>query len=74
VVADAHAHIQMLVSVVKMATVLEVCTKEEQPSVLLFFRGQEHSMQRIFIKNCSVFIVGNVCGVKQFTTGWQTFL
>jgi hypothetical protein len=33
--ADRHAHIQRLVSVVKMATVLE-CTIEEQRSVALF--------------------------------------
>jgi hypothetical protein len=29
-VADAHAHVQRLDSVTKMATVLEECTKEEQ--------------------------------------------
>jgi hypothetical protein len=36
-VADAHAHIQWLVSVVKMATVLEGCTTEEQNSVVRSF-------------------------------------
>jgi hypothetical protein len=35
-VADAHAHVQRLVSVVKMATVLEECTNEEQSSVVRF--------------------------------------
>jgi hypothetical protein len=35
--ADTHAHVQRLVSVVKMATVLEVCTAEEQRSFVLFF-------------------------------------
>jgi hypothetical protein len=30
----ADAHVQRLVSVVKMATVLEVCTNEEQRSVV----------------------------------------
>jgi hypothetical protein len=35
-VADAHAHVQRLVSVVKLATVLEVCTTEEQRSVVRF--------------------------------------
>jgi hypothetical protein len=39
-VADAHAHIQRLVSVVKMVTVLEVCTAEEQHSVMCFFVGK----------------------------------
>jgi hypothetical protein len=36
-VADTHVHVQRLVSVVKMATVLEECTTKEQPSVVLFF-------------------------------------
>jgi hypothetical protein len=33
-VADAHAHVQRLVSAVEMATVLEVCITEEQRSLL----------------------------------------
>jgi hypothetical protein len=36
-VADAHAHVQRLVSVVNMATVLEDCTTEEQHSVVRFY-------------------------------------
>jgi hypothetical protein len=39
-VADAHTHVQSLVSVVKMATVLEVCATEEQRSVLRFLWGK----------------------------------
>jgi hypothetical protein len=35
-VADAHAHVQRLVSVVKVATVLEEYTTEEQRSVVRF--------------------------------------
>jgi hypothetical protein len=35
-VADAHAHVQTLVSVVKMATVLEEYTTEEQRSLVSF--------------------------------------
>jgi hypothetical protein len=35
-VADAHAHVQRLVTVVKMAPVLEECTPEEQRSVVRF--------------------------------------
>jgi hypothetical protein len=35
-VADAHAHVQRLVSEVKLATVLEECTNEEHRSVLHF--------------------------------------
>jgi hypothetical protein len=33
-VADMHAHVQGLVSVVKIATVLEECTNEDQHSVV----------------------------------------
>jgi hypothetical protein len=43
-VADAHAHVQRLVSVVKMATVLEeLCTTEEQPSVVNFLWAKKLS-------------------------------
>jgi hypothetical protein len=35
-VGDVHANIQRLVSVVKMTTVLEECTTEEQRSVVRF--------------------------------------
>jgi hypothetical protein len=67
-VADAHAHVQKLVSVVKMATVLEECTIEEQRSVVRFCR-QKDSMQRTFIKKFFLFAVRSVCCLKQFTTG-----
>jgi hypothetical protein len=50
-VADAHAHVQRLVSVVKMATMVEECTTAEQRSVVLVFR-QKDLVQRIFIKKC----------------------
>jgi hypothetical protein len=36
-VADVHAHVQRLVSVVKMSTVLEEYTTEEQISAVRFF-------------------------------------
>jgi hypothetical protein len=39
-VADAHARVQRLVSVVKMAIVLEECSTEEQRSFVLFFVGK----------------------------------
>jgi hypothetical protein len=68
-VAKAHAHVQRLVLVDKMVTVLEVFTTEDQRSVVL-----RDSMQRIFIKKCFLFTVGSVCRVKRFTTGRQTFL
>jgi hypothetical protein len=35
-VADAHAHVQRLISIIKMATVLEECTIKEQRSVMRF--------------------------------------
>jgi hypothetical protein len=60
------------VSVVKMATILEGCTTEEQRSVVSFC-GQKDSMQRIFIKKCFRFVLGSVYRVKRFTTRWQTF-
>jgi hypothetical protein len=71
-VANEHAHVQRMVSVVKMATVLEECTNEEQRSVVRFC-GQKDSMQRILIKKCFLFTVGSVCRIKRFTSGWQKF-
>jgi hypothetical protein len=59
-VTDAHAHIQRLLSVVKMATVLEVYTTEEHHYVVHILWAKD-SMQRIFIKKCSLFTVGSVC-------------
>jgi hypothetical protein len=49
-VVDAHGHIQKLVSVVKMATVLEECNTKEQPSVVHYLRGKMDTMQMIFTK------------------------
>jgi hypothetical protein len=39
-VAVAYAFVQRLVSVVKMANVLEECTTEEQSSLVPFFMGK----------------------------------
>jgi hypothetical protein len=61
-----HAHVQMLVSVVKMVPMLEGCISEEQ-CFLVRFCGQKDSMQRIFIKKCLLFTVGSVCRIKWFT-------
>jgi hypothetical protein len=49
-VAGGHGHVQRVVSVVKMVTVLEECTTGEKHSVVRFFCGQKESIQRIFIK------------------------
>jgi hypothetical protein len=60
-VADAHAHVQRLVSVVKMVTVsIEKCTAEEQRSVMRSFCEQKDSMQRILIKKCFLFLLWEV--------------
>jgi hypothetical protein len=42
-VADAHEHVQRLVSVVKMATMLEDCTTEEQLSVVRCFSARKRT-------------------------------
>jgi hypothetical protein len=61
-VADAHAYVQRLVSVAKMATMLEEYSTEEQRSVMCFFVCvQKDSVQRIFAKKCFLFTVGSVC-------------
>jgi hypothetical protein len=72
-VADAHAHVQTLVSLVKMATVHEEYITEEHRCVVRFC-GQKNSMQRIFIRKCFLFNMGGVCRVQRVTAGWQTFL
>jgi hypothetical protein len=55
-------HVQRLVSLVKMVTVLEKYSTEEQRSVVHFF-GQKDSMQTMLIKKCFLFTVGSVCRV-----------
>jgi wyosine [tRNA(Phe)-imidazoG37] synthetase (radical SAM superfamily) len=69
-VVEAHAHIQRLVSVVKMATVLEVCTTEEQRSVVRFLLVKGVNAEDIHKNKCFLFTVGRVRCVKCFTTGW----
>jgi hypothetical protein len=71
-VVATYAHVQRLISVIKMVTVLEYTT-EEQRSVLRFC-GQKDSMRRIFIKKCFLFMVGSVCRLKRFTTGSRNSL
>jgi hypothetical protein len=63
-VADAHAHVQRLVSVVNMETMLEECNTEEQRSVVHFCR-QNDLMQGIFIYKCYLFTVGLLSKVVQ---------
>jgi hypothetical protein len=47
-------HVQRLVSVLKMATMIEACTTEEQRSVVRFL-GLKDSMQRVFIEMFPVY-------------------
>jgi hypothetical protein len=68
-----HAHVQRLVSVVKIATVLEEYTNKEQSSVVRFC-GQQDSMQRMFTKKCFLFMVASVCHVHKFITGSRNCL
>jgi hypothetical protein len=65
-------HVQKLISVVKMAIVLEECIIVEQRSVVRFM-GKKDSMQNTFIKKCFLFMVGSVCHIKWIIIGWQTF-
>jgi hypothetical protein len=56
-----------------MATVLEECTTQKQPSVVRFFVGKNDSIQKIFIKKYFVFMIGTVCRVKRFSLGVKRF-
>jgi hypothetical protein len=51
-----------------MVTVLEECNTEEQKCVVRFLWANGLDA-KTFIKKCSLFIVGSVCRVKQFTAG-----
>jgi hypothetical protein len=72
-VAEAHAHVQRLISVVKMATML-VCTTEEQGSLLRFLCVQKDLMQSIFIKKWFLFTVGSTGRIKRFSLGGKNFI
>jgi hypothetical protein len=54
-----------------MVTVLEDCTTEEQPSIVIFFCvwAKGHSAADIYKE---IFTMGSVCRVKRFITEWQT--
>jgi hypothetical protein len=72
--AEAHALNQRLVSVVKMATVLQMCTTEKRRSVVRFLLAKGLNAKDIHKKECFLFTVGSVRRVKRFTTEWQMFL
>jgi hypothetical protein len=71
-VADAHVHVPRFISVVKMATVLEEYTTEEQGPVVRLLWKKKNSMQMTIIKKYFLFAVGGVCRVKRFTAGIET--
>jgi hypothetical protein len=62
-------HIQRVVSLVIVATVLDECTTEDQRYVLRFFCGQKDSMQKIFIKKCVLFTAGK-CLSRKAVHNW----
>jgi hypothetical protein len=59
-----------LVLVVKMATVFQEYSTEEQRSVVRFIWAKELNAE-IVIKKSFLFMVGSVFHVKRLTTGWQ---
>jgi hypothetical protein len=58
--ASEHAHVQRLVSVFKIATVLEGCTTEEELLFVRFLWAKGLDAKNIH-KKCCLFTVGNVC-------------
>jgi hypothetical protein len=64
-VAGAHAHVQRLVSVVKMATVLEGYTTEEHGNVV-FFCGQKNSVTKEVHKEMFPAYGRRICSEKRF--------
>jgi hypothetical protein len=63
----------MLLSVVKMATILEECTIEEQRSVVRFSFVDKGLNVKDIHKKSFLFTEGSVCRVKQFTSEWKLF-
>jgi hypothetical protein len=61
-------HVQRLISIVKMATVLEEYLPKSSVLLCVLCR-QNESMQGIFIKKCFLFSVGSVCHLKRCITG-----
>jgi hypothetical protein len=68
-VADPHAHVQRLVSVVKMATLLGGLLPKSSVLLCVCLLRAKGPLQRIFIKQCFLFTAGSVSRVKWFTTG-----
>jgi hypothetical protein len=66
--ADANAHVQRLVSVVKMATVLEDCTTEEQCSVVSFLWAKGLNAKDIHKEMFAV--IGGKCLSRKAVHNW----
>jgi hypothetical protein len=67
-VADAHAHVQRLISVVKMATVLEEFTTEERRSVVSFLWAKGHNAKDIHKETFHVY--GGKCLSRKTVHNW----
>jgi hypothetical protein len=64
-----HMHLQRMVSVVKMVTVLQEYVTEEQRSVVRFLWAKGLNT-KIIIKKYFILILGSVCRVKRVSTHW----
>jgi hypothetical protein len=71
-VADVHAHDQKLVSIVKMATVLEECIAEEQRCVVRFLQTKGLGAKDIH-KEMFPAHSGKCLSLKAVPPWWQTF-
>jgi hypothetical protein len=69
----AHAHIQRLISAVKIATMLEECTTEEQRSVVRFLLAKGLNALDIHKEMFPVYD-GNCLSLKRFKTGLRNSL
>jgi ribulose 1,5-bisphosphate synthetase/thiazole synthase len=67
-VADAHAHVQRLVSAVKMATVLEECTTEKERSVVHFLWAKGLNANDIHKEMFPVY--GGTCLSRKAVHNW----
>jgi hypothetical protein len=64
----SNAHVQRLVSAVKIATLFGGVLPKSNVLLFFFSCGQMDSIQKVFIKKCFLFTVGSVCSTKGFTT------
>jgi hypothetical protein len=72
-VADPHAPVHRLISVVKIATLLEIVQPKSIVLLCVFLWARGHNAKIIIKKKYFLFTVGSVCRVKRFTTGSKKF-